>query len=338
MKALPKKCIWLLVALLGIAVGGYFLAFDRYFPWLSAGRVPAGETIEIRDFEAVEAPPETNTYSGALARARWRLNCPGQVRIIEEFKRPPMAGENRLSWLQDALTHLEYEFPNGCFATTTDMGHWRVAHHPAVLDKIQKEFNLRMVSSHPGADIAYPGPEFQKTFEFVSRIKFQRVRSHDEPYLSSEVDDWEDVRQFFEVLDFLPYVKGSTARVDRYGCLDKIIRCRMYDDECEIGEIDIHTHTQLGIRIGWDHLKADLQLTAKSSEALESYLTKHAYSEALYEWPDDLEGSPSDMKMRPPPAMTVRPPPVVTIPSPFEIDNAEPGTVPKTPETPQQPH
>ena len=299
MKALPTKCIWLLVALLGIAVGGYFLR-------LSAGRLAAGETIEIRDFEAVEAPPETNTYSGALARARWRLDCPGQVRIIEECKRPPMAGENRLSWLQNALTHLEYTFPNGCFATTTDMGHWRVAHYRSVLDKIQNEFNLRMVSSHPIADIAYPGPEFQKTFEFVSRIKFQHVRSYDDPNLSTEVDDWEDVRQFFEVLDFLPYVKGSTVRVDRYGCLDEIIRCHMYDDEYEIGEIAIHTHTHLGIRIGWDHLKADLQLTPKSSDALESYLNKHAYHGAQLYWPDDLELNSPVLKVRTPPAIGAR--------------------------------
>ena len=260
-----------------LAPGGYFLTFGHCFLPLPKSQEFGGETIEIRDYEEFVPPPESDTFTGALARARWRFTCPGQVRFVEAARAPTPFGNSLPPGLQLALMHLGYEFPHGCFAATEPANsiggvcRWRIAHYPTVLDRIQKDLNVRLIARPPRTDLIDPGPQFQKSFEQVDLIEF--VIHCTGPYLSNHnvvtVDNREDVHRFFEILQFVPYDKGSSWICDCDGEED----VRAYREGVLVGEFTIHDR----MRMRWSPLGTDIHLTTESIEALEAYLNQQVY-------------------------------------------------------------
>ena len=189
------------------------------------------------------------------------------------FKAVPIVdAQSRSFELQDALTQLGYEFPHGCFATDKNFNfRWRIAHYPTVLNRIQKDFSLRLVSQSPRIDLVDPGPPFQKAFDQVDRIEFVisgrgRFGSVNKVV---EVADWEDVRRLFEILEFVPFDKGSGYHCNCGG--DEKVRA--FSDDTLVGEFTIHH----GTAVRWEPLETDVLLIPNSIGALEAYFDQQVY-------------------------------------------------------------
>jgi hypothetical protein len=122
------------------------------------------------------------------------------------------------------------------------------------------------------AQLVDPEQPFQKSFEKVDRIEF--VIGGTDRYGGSihkvvTVDNWEEVRLFFEAMEFKPYEKGTILRCQCGG--NELVRA--YRDDVSIGEFTIH-HGQL---VRWSSIGTDLRLTPKSVGALEEYLNQQVY-------------------------------------------------------------
>ena len=272
MKHRARNLLYCLCLLL-VAVGTYFLTFGHCFLPRPKTHGFAGESIEIRDYESSEIPSEAGTFDGWLARTKWKLTCPGQVRLLEAGKIPP---PDSFSWLQTMLTRLGYDFPHGCFATDVEphsIGKtfkFRIAHYPSVLNTIQKDLNLKLIAGPPRTDLTDPGPEFQKTFAQADLIEF--VSSY--PQFGKGVVTVEnpvDVRQFFEILQFVPYDKGSSWTDS---CADDE-EVSAYADGVLLGTFAIHQDQ--GSIVRWKPLGTDVHLTPESAASIEEYLDRQVY-------------------------------------------------------------
>jgi len=148
-----------------------------------------------------------------------------------------------------------------------------------------------------------PGPQFREAFEGVNRLEFLTRDSgcFCQGHGIATVDQREDIRRLFEILEFVPYVEGSSERCD-WEC-DEVVRT--YINYYQNEEFTIH-HRRHEVVVKWDGQVTDLKLTAESAAALESYLADYAYANAKHEKRENRQLPP--LRVLPPPAIPLPPP------------------------------
>ena len=151
-----------------------------------------------------------------------------------------------------------------------------------------------------------PGPQFREAFEGVSRIEFLTRDSgcFCQGHGIAAVDQREDIRRFFEIFEFVPYVEGSSERCD-WEC-DEVVRT--YINYYQNEEFTIHHRNHEAV-VKWDRQATDLKLTAESAAVLDSYLADYDYATAKHERREYRQAPP--LRMLPPPAIPLSAPPKV---------------------------
>jgi hypothetical protein len=137
--------VWIAVFAVALFVtAAYLLTFGRCFLPLPNPDKVASEPLEFRMYSPFELPPESHDLEGAYARIKWKFTRPGQARLFAVSERRSQANLNSDHLFQKCLEELGYTFPQGCSASGGgDPPSWRITHHPSVLNKIERDLNLK---------------------------------------------------------------------------------------------------------------------------------------------------------------------------------------------------
>jgi hypothetical protein len=132
----------LCAALLSLAAAWYLSGAGYWFLPFPKPSNFKGQTMEMRTYASLRLPP-TEGFPGL----RYQVAHPGQAKLFavaaEMAKASP---HHRVGW-QKVLESLGYKFPEGCWAATSEVVPClMIQHYPSMLDRIQKDLHLRLVS------------------------------------------------------------------------------------------------------------------------------------------------------------------------------------------------
>lgn len=138
---------WLaLFAVLLFLTAAYFLTCGRCFLPLPNPNKFANEPLEFRMYSLSALPPQSRDFEGAYARLKWKFTRPGQARLIAVMQRLSQANPKSDNLFQKSLEELGYTFPKGCCADRSgEHASWSITHHPSVLNRIERDLNLKPV-------------------------------------------------------------------------------------------------------------------------------------------------------------------------------------------------
>ena len=133
----------------GVIAFGIYLVMDRSLALRGYPAPQPNETIELREYGMLPAPPSRN---------------PAQARFLAAAKRLEARAPNQERALQEAFLALGYEFPPGCHAVYKGNSLsrcWWISHYPSVLQSMESRLRLtprwRML-----LDLPAPNPTVQR--------------------------------------------------------------------------------------------------------------------------------------------------------------------------------
>jgi hypothetical protein len=155
-----------LFAVLLFLTAAYVLTFGRCFLPLPNPNKFASEPMEFRKYSPFALPLQSQDFEGAYARIKWKFTRPGQARLFAASQHLSQAGLDSDSPFQKCFEELGYAFPKGCRASGGgDPPSWRITHYPSVLNRIERDLNLKPTyTERVGRDASsLPNPALQRT-------------------------------------------------------------------------------------------------------------------------------------------------------------------------------
>ena len=148
----------------GVIAFGIYLVMDRSLALRGYPAPQPNETIELREYGMLPAPPSRKTIEGFANWVIWRVRNPAQARFLAAAKRLEARAPNQERALQEAFLALGYEFPPGCHAVYKGNSLsrcWWISHYPSVLQSMESRLRLtprwRML-----LDLPAPNPTVQR--------------------------------------------------------------------------------------------------------------------------------------------------------------------------------